>query len=69
MWRFVQTDPNRGEFFGTTLETGTTYLIGFGSPLSSTTGRLWMDIRLRIVWAAYHGIDSLIWISHLNMGF
>ena len=65
-WRFMQTDPNWGNFLYD-VGTGTTHLIDFGS--AREFSKSFIDGYLRIVWAcAQKDTDTLMDISH-RMGF
>jgi aarF domain-containing kinase len=65
-WRFMQTDPNWGNFLYD-VGTGTTHLIDFGS--AREFSKSFIDGYLRIVWAcAQKDTDMLMDISH-RMGF
>jgi len=58
VWRFMQTDPNWGNFLYD-VGTGTTYLIDFGSTLEYN--KSFVDGYLRIVWAsANRDADTLM---------
>jgi len=66
VWRFMQTDPNWGNFLYD-VGTGTTYLIDFGS--SREYSKSFVDGYLRIVWAsANQDSETLMAQSHI-MGF
>ena len=66
VWRFMQTDPNWGNFLYD-VGTGTTYLIDFGS--ARDYDKSFVDGYLRIVWAsANQDEETLMKQSHL-MGF
>jgi aarF domain-containing kinase len=65
-WRFMQTDPNWGNFLYD-MGTGITYLIDFGS--AREFDKSFVDGYLRIVWAAANrDSDTLMSQSH-TMGF
>lgn len=65
-WRFMQTDPNWGNFLYD-VGTGTTHLIDFGS--AREFSKSFIDGYLRIVWAcAQKDTKTLMDISH-RMGF
>jgi len=65
-WRFMQTDPNWGNFlydYGT----NTTYLIDFGA--AREYDKSFVDGYLRIVWAAANGDSKTLLDQSREMGF
>jgi aarF domain-containing kinase len=65
-WRFMQTDPNWGNFLYD-VGTGTTYLIDFGS--TREYSKSFVDAYLRIVWACANNDTQTLMAQSLKMGF
>jgi aarF domain-containing kinase len=66
IWRFMQTDPNWGNFLYD-VGTGTTYLIDFGS--AREYSKLFVDGYLRIVWASANQDTKTLMDQSHKMGF
>ncbi len=65
-WRFMQTDPNWGNFLYD-VGTGTTYLIDFGS--AREYSKSFVDGYLRIVWANANRDTETLMSQSIKMGF
>ncbi len=66
VWRFMQTDPNWGNFLYD-VGTGTTYLIDFGS--AREYSKSFVDGYLRIVWASANQDTETLMAQSRLMGF
>jgi len=66
VWRFMQTDPNWGNFLYD-IGTGTTHLIDFGA--AREYSKSFVDGYLRIVWAAANKDGNTIMDQSHKMGF
>ena len=66
VWRFMQTDPNWGNFLYD-VGTGTTYLIDFGS--ARDYSKSFVDGYLRIVWANANKDTETLMSQSQKMGF
>ena len=66
LWRFMQTDPNWGNFLYD-VGTGTTYLIDFGS--AREYSKSFVDGYLRIVWANANKDTETLMDQSRKMGF